>query len=201
MNSDRTLVSEAGAGSREAFDELVHRYRRPVHNLVRALSVDDRDAEDLVQDIFVRAYRAIGSFRGESTFRSWLYRIALNVVYTHRDRRRSKDQSHAVLADGREALEAIAGPEDVEETYARRRAIDRALAALPDEWRLLVVLRDVQGLSYEEIAKIVKTPRGTVDSRLFRARQRLRLLLEAYGSGRAPDAAAIGCACGGLDED
>lgn len=184
MDSDRTLVSEAGAGSREAFDELVRRYRRSVYNLVRVLAVGDNDAEDLVQDVFVRAYRAVGSFRGDSTFRSWLYRIAINVVRTHRDRRRFRSESQPADFEGHNALEEIAGPEDVEESFARRRAIDRALAALPEEWRVLVVLRDVHGLTYEEIARIVKIPRGTVDSRLFRARQRLRPLLQGYASTR-----------------
>ena len=193
MNSDRSLVAEAGTGSREAFDELVRRYRRSVYNLVRASSAGDSDAEDLVQDIFVRAYRAIGSFRGESSFRSWLYRIAINVVRSHRDRRRLTSGAGSLRVEDSGALEDIAAPEDVEASLDRRRAIDRALATLSEDQRLLIVLRDVEGLTYDELAKVVKIPRGTVDSRLFRARQRLRASLEGYGATRPSVDVVLDC--------
>jgi len=179
VDSDPVLVALAAAGSREAFDDLVRRYRRRVHSLVRALIGADNDAEDLVQDIFVRAYRAIGSFRGESAFRSWLYRIAVNVVHTHLDRRRARNAAFVASAHDFESIDDLPAVGDLEESLVLRQAIDRALADLPDDLRVLVVLRDVQGLKYDEIARIVKTPRGTVESRLFRARQRLRPLLES----------------------
>jgi RNA polymerase sigma-70 factor (ECF subfamily) len=171
-------VTQAAAGSREAFDELVRRYRRPVYNLVRALTGGDGDSEDLVQDVFVRAFRAIDGFRGDSAFKSWLYRIAVNVVHTHVQRRRTRD----FMSGGRQGdarLGEVPDTDDLEAAVLRRQAIERALAALPEELRVLVVLRDVQGLKYDEIAKIVKSPRGTVESRLFRARQQLRPMLEA----------------------
>jgi len=171
-------VTQAAAGCRESFDELVRRYRRRVYNLVRALTAGDSDAEDLVQDIFVRAYRAIGRFRGDSAFRSWLYRIAVNVVHTHLDRRRTRDGALGSQPRDADAIDDVPGGDDVEQTLLRRQVIDRALASLPEDLRVLVVLRDVHGLKYDEIAKVVKTPRGTVESRLFRARQRLRPLLE-----------------------
>ena len=186
MDSDQSLVQQSASGRREAFDELVVRYRRRVYNLVRALTGGDSDAEDLVQDVFIRAYRAIGSFRGDSAFRSWLYRIAINVAHTHIHRRRVRDTVLVAPADG-EPVEGTAAGEDVEETLVKRQIIDRALAALPEELRVLVVLRDVQGLKYEEIAEVVKTPRGTVESRLFRARQRLRPMLESLIVARPSD--------------
>jgi RNA polymerase sigma-70 factor, ECF subfamily len=178
LDPDRILVTQAAAGCRESFDELVRRYRRRVYNLVRALTAGDSEAEDLVQDIFVRAYRAIGRFRGDSAFRSWLYRIAINVVHTHLDRRRTRDGTLASQSRDVEKIDDVAAGDDVEQTLLRRQVIDRALASLPEDLRVLVVLRDVHGLKYDEIAKVVKTPRGTVESRLFRARQRLRPLLE-----------------------
>ncbi len=168
----------AAAGCRDAFDELVRRYRRRVYNLVRTLTAGDSDAEDLVQDTFVRAYRAIGRFRGDSAFPSWLYRIAINVVHTHLNRRRMRHGALVVPVHDADAVDALPADGDVEQTLLRRQVIDRALASLPEDLRVLVVLRDIHGLKYDEIAKVVKTPRGTVESRLFRARQRLRPLLE-----------------------
>ena len=183
MDPDQILVVRAAAGSREAFDEIVRRYRRRVYSLVRALTGGDNEAEDLVQDVFVRAFRAIASFRGDSAFSSWLYRIAINVVHTHLDKRRARAAAMtiSVFARGR-SMEDVAASDDLEKDVVRRQAIDRALAELPEDLRVLVVLRDVQGLKYDEIAKIVKMPRGTVESRLFRARQRLRPALEAFAT-------------------
>jgi RNA polymerase sigma-70 factor (ECF subfamily) len=179
LDPDRTLVTQAAAGCRDAFDELVRRYRQRVYNLVRTLTAGDSDAEDLVQDTFVRAYRAIARFRGDSAFRSWLYRIAINVVHTHLDRRRQRHGALVVPVHDADAVDDLPAAGDVEQTLLRRQVIDRALASLPEDLRVLVVLRDIHGLKYDEIAKVVKTPRGTVESRLFRARQRLRPMLES----------------------
>ena len=147
MDPDRTFVTQAAAGSREAFDELVRRYRRPVYNLVRALTAGDGDAEDLVQDVFVRAFRAIVGFRGDSAFKSWLYRIAVNVVHTHHQRRRTRE----AFSGGRMAEADLGDVPDggnLEEAVLQRQVIERALAALPEHLRVLVVLRDVHGLKY-----------------------------------------------------
>lgn len=178
-------MTQAAAGSREAFDELVRRYRRPVYSLVRALTGGDSEAEDLVQDVFVRAFRAIARFRGDSSFRSWLYRIAVNVAQTHLSRRRTREIAIGFTIGEARSVDDVPNADDLEEAVFRRQVIDRALAALPEELRVLVVLRDVHGLKYDEIAKIVKSPRGTVESRLFRARQRLRPMLESLLSTKA----------------
>jgi RNA polymerase sigma-70 factor (ECF subfamily) len=163
---------------------LFERYHVPLFEFLSRVTGDRHVAEDLVQDIFVRAYRSIAGFRGESSFRSWLYRISVNVVHNHRDSRGFKEMSRAVALEPDESVEQFSVMDDVEGTLARRQAIDLALAALPPDMRLLVVLRDVHGLKYEEIARIVKMRPGTVDSKLFRARQRLRPMLEQFVSGR-----------------
>jgi RNA polymerase sigma-70 factor (ECF subfamily) len=182
VDADRGLVDAAAAGSREAFDELVLRYQGPVFNLVRAMTAGDTDAEDLAQEAFVRAWRSIAAFRADSTFRTWIFGIAINVVRTHRGRRsRLRQVFWSAPATG----EADDGPLDrasvddgIERPLAMREVIDRALATLPEDMRAAVVLRDVQGLDYREIADTLGLPIGTVESRIFRARQRLRPLLE-----------------------
>ena len=157
--------------------------------LVRILTSGDADAEDLVQDTFVRAYRAVGQFRGDSTFRTWLHRIAVNVVRSHAARRSGRSDRRMLRYDrsvspdtdrGDEEFEIgqVAANEDLENAMVRRRMIDQALARLPPDMRLLITLRDVQGLEYREIASIMGLPIGTVESRIFRGRRRLRPMLE-----------------------
>ena len=176
MDADRALVDAAAAGSRDAFDELVRRNQTAMITLARVLTGGRGDAEDLAQEVFVRAWRSIGRFRRESTFRTWLHRIAINVVRTHQ----AQEGRWRRLFRG--AAEQDPEPASVDEPFdaqlARRQLIDRALGSLPSELRLPVTLRDVQGLDYREIAQVLGIPIGTVESRIFRARQRLRPLLE-----------------------
>jgi RNA polymerase sigma-70 factor (ECF subfamily) len=157
--------------------------------LVRILTNGDADAEDLVQDTFVRAYRAVGRFRGDSTFRTWLHRIAVNVVRSHVTRRSGRGDRRTLRYargasldmdrdDEQSEIEDLAADEDLENAVVRRRTIDQALAQLPPEVRLLITLRDVQGLEYREISLITGLPIGTVESRIFRGRRRLRPMLE-----------------------
>jgi RNA polymerase sigma-70 factor, ECF subfamily len=181
VDADRGLVDAAAAGSREAFDELVLRYQGPVLNLVRAMTGGDSDADDLAQEAFVRAWRSVGAFRSDSTFRTWLFGIAINVVRTHRGKRSRLRQlfwSPSKTGEpSQDPLERASVDDGIEAPLAMRQAIDRALATLPDDMRAAVVLRDVQGLEYREIADALDLPMGTVESRIFRARQRLRPLL------------------------
>jgi RNA polymerase sigma-70 factor, ECF subfamily len=197
VDVDETLVAQAARGNREAFDELVRRYQSRVFQLVRILTSGDAEAEDLVQDTFVRAYRAVGRFRGDSTFRTWLHRIAVNVVRSHAARRNSRgdrrrlgyargeplDSDHG---DEEAAIGRLAADEDLENAVVQRRMIDQALARLSPELRLLITLRDVQGLEYREIARITGLPIGTVESRIFRGRRRLRPMLEPLLVRSAP---------------
>lgn len=182
MDADRGLVSDAAEGSRKAFDELVLRYQGQVLNLIRAMTAGDSDSDDLAQEVFLRAWRGIARFRSDSTFRTWLFGIAINLVRTHRGRRarlRQLFRMSPVGEDHNADLERASVDDGIEGPLAMRDAIDRALATLPAEMREAVVLRDVQGLEYLEIAEALGVPLGTVESRIFRARQRLRPLLES----------------------
>jgi len=182
VDPDRELVEEAARGSREAFDALVRRHQGAIVNLARTMAPPDADADDLAQEAFVRAWRSLARFRYESTFRTWLHGIAINVIRTHRGRgARLRRLFGIVSRDGDEAadpLDRASVDDGIEAPLAMRQVIDRALASLPDELREAVVLRDVQGLEYREIAEALGVPLGTVESRIFRARQRLRPLLE-----------------------
>jgi len=182
VDTDSGLVDEARKGSREAFDSLVLRYQGQIVNMARAMTASDADADDLAQEAFVRAWRAIGKFRAESTFKTWLYGIAVNVIRTHRGRasrlRRLFAQPPADPDRGDDPLERASVDDGIEGPLVMRDMIDRALGTLPDDMREAVVLRDVQGLDYREIADALAVPIGTVESRIFRARQRLRPLLQ-----------------------
>jgi RNA polymerase sigma-70 factor, ECF subfamily len=177
VDPDRALVEAAAAGSREAFDELVRRHQAAVLTLARVLTDGRGDADDLAQDVFVRAWRSLRGFRGESTFRTWLHRVAINVIRSSQAREGRLRRLFAARAAD-EPFDPPAAGEPVDAALARRQAIERALRSLPAELRAPVTLRDVQGLEYKEIAALLDVPIGTVESRIFRARQRLRPLLE-----------------------
>jgi len=169
------LAVRAARGDRDAFDELVRRYQVRIFRLARILTRGDRrDAEDLAQETFIRAYRAVGRFRHDATFQTWLHRIALNVIWST-DLPLTAGEGEP---DGRPMGRGISSGDDVEAALIRREAIDRALGTLSTEARLAITLRDIQGLDYQEIATIMGVPIGTVESRIFRARRRLRPLLE-----------------------
>ncbi len=185
---DRALVTQAAAGDQDAFDELVRRHRLRVFNLARVLVGDDGEAEDLAQETFVRVWRALGRFRGESTFRTWLYRVALNVIHTHLARKarwRSVWGWWPEAAPEAPPAEPQAGLAGLDTDLARRDLIDRALASLPTDLRVAVTLRDVEGLEYREIAEALGIPVGTVMSRIFRGRARLKPLLAPLVGRRA----------------
>jgi RNA polymerase sigma-70 factor (ECF subfamily) len=177
VDPDRVLVEAAADGDREAFDELVRRHQAAMIALARVLTSGRGDAEDLAQEVFVRAWRSLRGFRGESTFRTWLHRVAINVIRTSQSKQGRLMRLGASRVSEDAAPETASGEESVDATLARRQVIDRALATLPDELRVAVTLRDMQGLDYKEIAAALDVPIGTVESRIFRARQRLKPLL------------------------
>jgi RNA polymerase sigma-70 factor (ECF subfamily) len=180
VDADRDLVKAAAAGDRDAFDDLVRRYQGQIVNLARAMTASDADVDDMAQEVFVRVWRSLAGFRGESAFRTWLYGIALNVIRTHRGRRsklRALFWTAPAGSDEDPVQQARDEDPGVEQKVILRDAIDRALKLLPDELRDALVLRDVQGLEYREISETLGVPIGTVESRIFRARQRLRPLL------------------------
>lgn len=192
MDADRELVEQAAAGSRQAFDELVRRHQASIVSLARALTHGSADAEDIAQEVFVRVWRSLNGFRGDSAFRTWLHRVAVNVIHSHHGRlariRRviqfSSAREPEEQGDDTDPIERAADSVDVENETVMRDAIDKALGSLPEELRVAVILRDVQGLDYREIATVLGVPIGTVESRIFRGRQRLQPLLQPLRARR-----------------
>lgn len=172
-DEDRELVDAVTGGDREAFGRLVRKYQHRIVGAGRALVSSQQDAEDLAQETFLRAYKGLRQFRGASTFRTWLFQILLNTARTFRTRRQARPE----IAVDAGALESAIGPERLETSVVVRDQVTRALATLPPELREAVVLRDVEGLDYREIAGALGIPMGTVESRIFRGRERLRAAL------------------------
>ena len=174
---DQGLVERAQRGDRRAFDLLVLKYQQKIVQLVMRYVRDPAEALDVSQEAFVKAYRALPGFRGESAFYTWLYRIAINtaknylvalqrkpVEYGLNPEDSAHSENHARLRDD-DTPEAIAIQEQL------RQAVEQAIAALPEELRTAILLREIEGLSYEEIATAMDCPVGTVRSRIFRARE------------------------------
>lgn len=178
MDPDLALVRAAAGGDEEAFAELVRRHQRRVFNLARALTGNEDEAEDLAQETFIRAFRGLGRFRGDSAFTTWLYRITVNVFRSRRTRQSLWSRLWSREIEGRHVIRADPSPAaGLEADLVRRDLIDKALAVVPPDLRLAVTLRDVEGLEYREIAEVMGVPIGTVMSRIFRGRQRLRAAL------------------------
>lgn len=180
MDPDLALVRAAAGGDEDACAELVRRHQRRVFNLARALTGNEDEAEDLAQETFIRAFRGLARFRGDSAFTTWLYRITVNVFRSRRSRQSLWSRLWTVEPERRHVGPADPSPAaDLEADLVRRDLIDKALAEVPPDLRLAVTLRDVEGLEYREIAEVTGVPIGTVMSRIFRGRQRLRVALAA----------------------
>ncbi len=193
VEDEAFLVARARTGDRDAFAELVRRYQRLVFAVSYRLLGDPDLADDVVQETFVRAFVSLERFRG-TTLRAWLLRIAHNAAL---DQLRASTRRRTVPLEHASEQVAFDVPESGIEQAGLRAALEAALAALPVEQRAVVVLADVEGLPYEEIAQALGLPLGTVKSRLARARVRLRTLLQSDPrarellelSGRLPDRA------------
>lgn len=190
-DSDQLLVERVKRGDKRAFDLLVLKYQHRVLAVVMRL-ISDRDAAlDVVQDSFVRAWRAIDKFRGDSAFYTWLYRIATNtaknwlVAQSRRPRQDVDIDDHE--APEVAAMSDMATPESVTNAGQLAQAIARAMADLPHELRSALQLREFDGLSYEEIAEALECPVGTVRSRIFRARDAVNKAVEPYLKSDASD--------------
>jgi len=181
--SDLELVRRAQRGERGAFDLLVLRYQHKVVKLVARLLRDRTEAEDVAQEAFVKAYRALGSFRGDSAFYTWLYRIAVNTARNAlASRQRRPLQYEAGLSESEQsAVESRMRHTDTPEAQALseeiHQTVNRAIGELPEDLRTAIILREVEGLSYEEIAAAMDCPVGTVRSRIFRARDAIDRIL------------------------
>jgi RNA polymerase sigma-70 factor (ECF subfamily) len=186
------LVQRAQGGELAAFNTLVIRHQDAAYSLAFRFLRSRESAEDVTQEAFLRAYRALESFRGER-FRSWLLRIVANAARDELRRRKRRPQRS--LDEARDdpdmpsidPVEPGLGPEQRAEQSDLRRVLEDALAQLPEDWRLVVLLSDVHGLSYDEVAESAGLPLGTVKSRLSRARARLREILRE--SGELPELA------------
>jgi RNA polymerase sigma-70 factor (ECF subfamily) len=173
---DLELVAAARAGRVEAFGRLVERYQDRLFATVARLTGSSADAADVLQECFVRAFRKLPSFHGESSFYTWLYRIAVNLSMSHR-RQRKRNERHVVThGELREVIDppSIDDPSLPLERAELERTIQHALNALDPAHRAIIVMKDLDGLQYEEIARILHLPIGTVRSRLHRARLALR---------------------------
>lgn len=197
-DTDSELVRRVQKGDKRAFDLLFGRYQHKILSLVRRYVADEKEAEDVTQEAFIKAYRALPRFRGDSQFFTWVYRIAINTAKNHlvsRSRRPPSsdvDPEEADFYDGSEPLRELESPERALSTSQLAAEINAAIADLPDDLRSAVTLREFDGMSYEQIAQVMDCPVGTVRSRIFRAREaievRMRPLLE--GSAEVSEAQA-----------
>lgn len=188
-DADALLVRQAQAGSRAAYDMLVLKYQRRVERLLSRSVRDCADVADLCQETFLAAYRALPGFRGESAFYTWIYRIAINAAKRHNGHR-ARQHPFESLDDDEGTFRSDATPSDdatPEALLASRqlaRELDEAVAALADDQRRALLLREVDGLSYEEIGDLMDCPPGTVRSRIFRAREAVAARLRPLFGGR-----------------
>lgn len=175
---DQQLVERAQKGDKRAFELLVIKYERKLGRLLSRMVRDAAEIDDITQEAFIKAYRALPQFRGESAFYTWLYRIAVNTAknYLMAKGKREIPKSDFVDEDG-EAMEDVLMPHDIAtpdaelQTKQIAKAVNEAVEALPEELRTAITLREIEGLSYEEIAQMMDCPIGTVRSRIFRARE------------------------------
>ena len=186
---DQQLVERVQRGDKQAFGLLVSKYQRKLARLLSRMIRDPAEVEDVTQEAFIKAYRALASFRGDSAFYTWLYRIGINTAknYLVAQGRRAPttteiEAEEAEAYDDGEQLRDNDTPERLLQTRQIGETVNAAMEALPEELRTAIVLREIEGLSYDEIATVMDCPIGTVRSRIFRAREaiseRLRPMLD-----------------------
>lgn len=175
--ADQLLVERVQRGDKKAFDLLVLKYQHKVANLISRYVRDPAEVLDVAQEAFIKAYRALPNFRGDSAFYTWLYRVAINTAKNHlaaQSRRPPSDDIEAEMAEQMDMgapLQETDTPEHLALQREIAQTIQRALDDLPDDLRTAITLRELEGLSYEEIAQAMDCPIGTVRSRIFRARE------------------------------
>ena len=186
--SDQQLVERVQRGDKNAFNLLVQKYQSKVISLISRYVRNQADVADVAQEAFIKAYRALPNFRGESAFYTWLYRIAVNtaknflVSQGRRTPSNDVDAEDAEYYEGSDALKEFASPERLMLSDEIKKVIFDTLESLPEELKMAISLRELDGMSYEDIANIMECPVGTVRSRIFRAREaidkKLQPLLE-----------------------
>jgi len=193
QSEEASVIAELKAGSEKAFAWLIATYHQPLYSLVARTIPDPADAADLTQDIFIKIYRGIGSFHGGASLRTWIYRIALHEALNQRRWwTRHKRQEVTIEADAGDSrdgqslslkdtlIDSQQSPFDFAAQREVRDHVEAKLRLVPEPFRTVVVLRDIEGFAYEEIAEILKTNLGTVKSRLMRGRAQLKELLTPY---------------------
>jgi RNA polymerase sigma-70 factor, ECF subfamily len=185
LHEEDALVTALRAGAEEAYEALILRYQQPVYSLVRRLMNDPSDAADIVQEVFLKVFRNVRSFRGNSSLKTWIYRIAVNEAHNHRrwfSRHQRQEIGIGRDQDGRGYEDILPDPGRTPFQAAAdcetRALVEDALLALNPNFRAAVVLRDIEDLSYEEIAMVLNLSLGTVKSRILRGREALRKSLE-----------------------
>ncbi|MFZ6639136.1 RNA polymerase sigma factor RpoE [Undibacterium sp. TC4M20W] len=175
---DQLLVERVQRGDKKAFELLVSKYQRKLMRLVSRLVYDHAEAEDVVQEAFIKAYRALPNFRGESAFYTWLYRIGVNTAKNHlvTQGRRAPTSTESDVDEAESFVDAdglrdINTPESLLASKQIAETVNLAMSTLPEELRNAITLREIEGLSYDEIAEVMLCPIGTVRSRIFRARE------------------------------
>lgn len=177
QDTDRQLVEKVQAGDKRAFDLLVLKYQHKIVSIVGRYIKDSAEVYDVTQEAFIKAYRAIGNFRGDSAFYTWIYRIAINTAKNHlvsRGRRPPAtdiEVENAEFYSGGEQFRDLATPEGQLMRDQLEDVVNKAIEGLPEDLRTAVTLREMEGLSYEDIAEVMGCPVGTVRSRIFRARE------------------------------
>ena len=174
---DQALVERVQQGDKRAFDMLVLKYQHRIIKLIARFVRDADDVQDVAQEAFIKAYRALKNFRGDSAFYTWMYRIAINTAKNHlvSAKRRATDSaldaSEAEQYEGADWLKEYATPEKEMLAEEIKRTVNKTISELPDDLKEAITLREMEGLSYEDIAEVMACPIGTVRSRIFRARE------------------------------
>lgn len=187
--TDQQLVARVQKGDKRAFDLLVLKYQHRIFGLISRYVRDADEVQDVAQEAFIKAYRALPNFRGESAFYTWLYRIAINTAKNYlvsRSRRppgTDVELEDAEYHEGGGSLRDIESPENVLFGAELKVVVERALSALPEDLRTAITLREFDGLSYEDIADVMDCPVGTVRSRIFRAREAIDTMVRKQMHG------------------
>ena len=187
-NTDQELVARVQQGDKKAFDVLVLKYQHRIVNLVSRYVRDPSDAQDVAQEAFLKAYRAMPKFRGDSAFYTWLYRIAVNAAKNHLVAKGRRPGANATIEDAEGLdegglLSESASPEALAMGGELAEVVESALNGLPDELKAALMLREFDGLSYDDIADVLGCPVGTVRSRIFRAREAIDRRVKEQISG------------------
>ena len=186
---DKRLVERVKAGDKRAFDVLVLKYQHKIVKLVMRYVHDQTEALDVTQEAFIKAYRAIPKFRGDSAFYTWMYRIAINTAKNHIVAMKRKpmefdlDMRESGGFESNAQLRNIDSPDRIAQRDELREALQTAIDALPEELRVAIVFREFEGMSYEDIASAMNCPIGTVRSRIFRARDAIDKAIRTYIDG------------------